>query len=181
MRVGVYMGSFDPVHKGHIRIVRHLLKKGYVDQVLIVPTGNYWEKQSLTDVKKRIRMLKLFENEKIRIEEEFNELPYTYQLLRAVKKRDPGNEYYVIMGADTLLRFEDWNHYREVLEYPFLVLKRERIDAKKKLEELHKENYVLVEDLKEIDISSTYIRQNLDDYSKIKNMIHRRVYDIYTE
>ena len=87
MRVGIYPGSFNPVHKGHIRIVRHLLRKNYVDQVLIVPTGNYWQKQDLLPVKDRIKMLKFFENDKIRIEEEFNELPYTYQLMRELKKR----------------------------------------------------------------------------------------------
>ena len=87
MRIGIYPGSFNPVHKGHIKIVRHLLRKHYVDKVLIVATGNYWQKQDLLPVKDRIRMLKYFRNENIVIEEEYNELPYTYQLMRKLKKR----------------------------------------------------------------------------------------------
>ena len=179
MRIGVYMGSFDPVHKGHIRIVRHLLKKNYVDQVLIVPTGNYWNKQSLTDVKKRIRMLKIFENEKIRIEEEFNELPYTYQLLRKLKKRYPEDELYLILGADNLLHFEDWQNAREIMKYSWIILKRKEIDIAQNMERLKKEDYIVVDDVREYDISSSYIRENMDDYEKVKDCIHKKVYDRY--
>ena len=47
MKIGIFVGSFNPVHKGHIKIVKHLLTKKYLDKVLIVPTGNYWNKNNL--------------------------------------------------------------------------------------------------------------------------------------
>jgi nicotinate-nucleotide adenylyltransferase len=85
MRIGVYCGSFNPVHKGHIKIVREVLKKDLADKVLIVPTGNYWDKQNLPPVVHRIKMLRYFENERIMIDDVHNDIQYTYQLFRALR------------------------------------------------------------------------------------------------
>ena len=60
MKLGIYIGSFNPVHNGHINLVEFLINNNYVDEVLIVPTGNYWDKQNLIDLKQRIEMLKFF-------------------------------------------------------------------------------------------------------------------------
>ena len=179
MRIGIYPGSFNPVHKGHIKIVRHLIKKRYVDQVLIVPTGNYWQKQDLLPVKDRIRMLRYFENGRIRIEEEYNELPYTYQLMRRLKKRYPDDSLSLIIGADMVVTIDRWKRYRELLKYDFIVLKRDGIDIDSYMESFGKKNYITVSDLKEIEISSSYIRENIDDYDLLKEMIDQRVYNYY--
>ena len=58
MKIGVYVGSFNPVHKGHIKVVKKVLKE-YVDKVLIVPTLSYWDKNNLISITDRINMLKL--------------------------------------------------------------------------------------------------------------------------
>ncbi len=179
MKLGIYIGSFDPVHKGHIRLARHLLKKGYVDQLLIVPTGNYWNKQNLSPVEERIGMLKLFENEKLKIETEYNDLPYTYQLLRKLKERYPQEELNLILGADNLLKFEDWKNAREIMKYPWIILKRDGIDIAENMRRLRKKDYTVVNDIREYDISSSYIREHIDDYEKVKDFVHKKVYDCY--
>ena len=179
MKIGIYIGSFDPVHKGHIRLARHLLKKNYVDHLLIVPTGNYWDKQDLTPIEERIGMLKMFETEDLEIETECNDLPYTYQLLRKLKERYPEDELYLILGADNLLHFEDWQNAREIMEYPWIILKRKGIDIPENMERLKKTDYIIVEDAKEYDISSSYIRENMDDYEKVKDLVHKKVYQRY--
>ena len=63
MKIGVYVGSFNPVHKGHIQIVNELLND--LDKVIIVPTGNYWNKNDLVDINHRINMWKFYQNEKM--------------------------------------------------------------------------------------------------------------------
>ena len=78
MRLGVYIGSFNPVHIGHIDIVNYLLYNEVVDKILIVPTLNYWNKNDLIDIKHRINMLKLIENEKIKIDDKNNKYVYTH-------------------------------------------------------------------------------------------------------
>ena len=71
MRIGVFVGSFNPVHKGHIKIANYLVDNNYVDKLLIVPTGSYWDKKNI-DVKYRIEMLERYETDRIIIEREGN-------------------------------------------------------------------------------------------------------------
>ena len=181
MRIGIYPGSFDPVHKGHIAIVSHLLNQDYVDMVLIVPTGNYWNKQGLTPVAERIAMLQHYENDRIRIETEFNELPYTYQLMRKLRKRYPEDELMLIMGADTIIRFDAWKHYKELLAYVFLVIRRDDIDVDFYMRKLNKTNYVIVADFEEMPVSSSYIREHINEPEKLDMLIDREIYERYRQ
>ena len=101
MKLGVYIGSFNPVHNGHIEVVNYLLNNNIVDKVLIVPTGAYWDKNNLIDIKDRINMLRFFENERILIDDKHNDIPYTYLLMRKLKK-EYDDELYLILGADII-------------------------------------------------------------------------------
>jgi len=62
MRVGVYVGSFNPPHNGHESIVNFLISHNYVDKVLVIPTGNYWDKQNIVSLEDRVNMLKYLES-----------------------------------------------------------------------------------------------------------------------
>ena len=86
MKLGLYVGSFNPVHNGHIKVINYLLDKNLVDKVLVLPTPNYWEKQDIVDVKHRVAMLKFFENEKIVIDDMHAVYPYTYEVIDSIKK-----------------------------------------------------------------------------------------------
>ncbi|MBQ6367261.1 MAG: nicotinate (nicotinamide) nucleotide adenylyltransferase [Erysipelotrichaceae bacterium] len=175
MRIAVYPGSFNPVHKGHIRIARYLLQKEITDRVLIVPTGNYWDKQDLLPLKDRIAMLKIFEKDGIVVEEEANELPYTYQLMRELRKRYPDDELQLVLGADNLPRFDEWKNYKELLKYPFLLVRRNGIDIRKEMAELNKSDYHILL-LKEMAVSSSYIREHLENYEEVRSMLDNRVW-----
>ena len=54
MKLGIYVGSFNPPHKGHTKVASYLVRNGYVDKVLILPTPNYWNKTDLVDIEKRV-------------------------------------------------------------------------------------------------------------------------------
>ena len=86
MKLGLYVGSFNPVHNGHIKVINYLLDNNLVDKVLVLPTPNYWDKQDIIDVKDRINMLKFFETENIIIDSIHNNYPYTYQVIDSIKK-----------------------------------------------------------------------------------------------
>ena len=85
MRIGVYVGSFDPFHKGHESVVNHLLNNNYVDKVIIIPTLNYWDKNIKTSLNDRINMIKLLESNKIEVNTYLNNLEYTYEVLDKLK------------------------------------------------------------------------------------------------
>ena len=163
MKIGVYVGSFNPPHKGHIKIVNHLMDN-YLDKIIIIPTGNYWEKLDLVNINDRINMLKLYESENIIIDNKNNNLKYTYQILNNLKLEYKEDELYLIIGADNIINFDKWMNYKEILTYNLIILNRNNIDILEYLKKLDKKDkYVIVNDLPSIDISSTMIRNNLNN------------------
>lgn len=175
MKIGVYVGSFNPPHKGHIKIVKHLLNKKIVDKVLIIPTNNYWNKTNIIDLNHRINMLNIFKNENIIINDTLNNLEYTYQIFRELNKHN--NEYSLILGADNIVSFDKWKNYEELLNQELIIINRDNLDVKKYLEILNKKDKYKIVNIKNIDISSTYIRENINNEKMIKNIIDKQVLD----
>ena len=160
MKLGVYIGSFNPVHIGHMSIVNYLLEKKIVDRVLIVSTVGYLDKTNMVDIKDRINMLKFFETDNILVDDTHNDIPYTYELMRKLKEEFE-DELHLIIGADNLEKFHLWKNVDEILKNKVLVLKRNNIDALNFINQFkQKDNFVLVNDIDELNISSTEIRQN---------------------
>ena len=181
MRLGIYVGSFNPVHIGHIDVVNYLIKEKYVDKVLIVPTLNYWNKFNLIDIKHRINMLKYFENDFIKIDTKNNKYIYTYELLNKLGK-EYDDELYLIMGADNIIEFDKWKNYKELLKYKIIVVNRNNIDINKYIKKYNTNNFIVINDYKFIDISSTKLRENLNskyidkkvlDYIKKNNLFRK--------
>lgn len=165
MRIGVFVGSFNPVHEGHIKVANYLLEHDYVDKVLILPTPNYWDKQDLIPVRHRYRMLKFYETDKIIIDNKHNNYPYTYQVLRSLKK-DYKDDLYLIIGADNIERFNEWRNYEEIQENKIIILNRNNIDINKYLNKYKKEQFIPITDFPFIDVSSTEIRNG--NYKNLK-------------
>lgn len=160
MKLGVYIGSFNPVHNGHIAVVNYLLDNNIVDRVLIVPTGSYWDKTDLVDIKDRINMLKFFETDKVLIDDKHNDIPYTYLLMKELEK-EYDDELYLVIGADNLPNILKWKNYKEVLKYKIIVMNRDNISIN--LKEYDTSNFIVISNYKNIEVSSTEIRNNLNN------------------
>ena len=182
MNIGVYVGSFNPPHKGHIYVVNYLLDNKVVNKVLIVPTGNYWDKQNLVDLKDRINMLKTYENENILIDTVNNEYPYTYQLMRKLKIDYPNDTLFLVMGADNIISFDKWKNYEELLQGNIIIMNRDSINIHEYLKNYPEGHFIVLKDFHPIDISSTEIRNNPDneyideevkEYIKKHDLYHR--------
>lgn len=175
MKIGVYVGSFNPPHKGHIKIVNHLIKNKIVDKVLIIPTNNYWNKTNIIDLKHRLNMLNFFKSENIIINDTLNDLEYTYQIIRELKKDN--NEYSLILGADNIVNFDKWKNYEELLNLELIIINRDKLDVKNYLNKLNKKDKFKIVNIKNIDISSTFIRENINNEKLIKDIIDKQVLD----
>ena len=174
MKIGVYVGSFNPPHKGHIRIVNHLLDKKYLDKIIIVPTGNYWDKLDLVETSHRINMFRYYERKNIIIDDKNNNLKYTYEILENLSIEYAKDNLYLIIGADNIINFDKWKNYKELLNYNLIILNRDNINIKNYLEKLNKkEKYQIINDLESINISSTLIRNKIknNDYSNLNKYI----------
>ncbi len=164
MKIGVFGGSFNPVHLMHKEIVTKLLDMGYVDKMIILPTGNYYNKSNLLKGQERIRMLELaFKDDKrVTISDyEFkNNLICTYRSLDYLQNKYKEDKLYFIMGADNLLYFDKWKKYEYMLDnYNFIIINRD-LDFQTQLERFSKyKGEIIVTDIVSKPMSSTYIRE----------------------
>lgn len=180
MKIGVYVGSFNPVHKGHMKIARHLIENKYLDKILIIPTGNYWNKQNLIDIQDRINMLKTYESDSIIIDTNFNDLQYTYEIFR---KLPNDNIYSLILGADNIINFHKWKNYKWLLKYNLIIINRYDIDINYYLKKYKIKNYTIVDDLPLLDVSSTMIRNLVKEkkYNNLLNFVDEKVLNYIQE
>lgn len=185
MKIGIFGGSFNPPHKMHKEIAKELIKKGYVDKIIFVPTGSKYEyKNNLESNEVRYTMLSLMccKEKDITISKyELQDKPiYTYQSLDHFQRRHQDDEVYFICGTDNLSYMDQWKRGKYILEnYKILVIKRETDDIEPLLEKYKKyrEN-IVVTDVKEQKLSSTYIREEIKkgNYRNIKKYVDKKVY-----
>lgn len=188
MKRGIYVGTFDPPHLGHLKLVEDLLAQKVVDKIEIVPTLAYWDKVNITPLAKRIEMLELVKKENIIVNKEFNRLKYTYEVMRAFKEKYPRDNLYLIMGADNIVNFSKWQNYEELLNYNLIIVNRNNIDINKYLQNYpNKDNFIIFASMIP-HISSTMIRQkfkeqkldDLDQYLDQKVINYINNYKLYS-
>jgi len=164
MKLGIYVGSFNPVHKGHIAIVNHLIDNNYIDKVLIIPTGNYWGKNNLINIKHRINMLEFYESDNIIVDKDHNDIQYTYELLNILKKIYKDDTLYLIIGADNITNLDRWKNYEEILKQQIIVINRDNIDINSYINNLGKKNnFHVINSLPQNNISSSAVRNLIKD------------------
>ena len=169
MKLGIFVGSFNPVHEGHIKVVNYLLDNNYIDRALMLATPNYWNKQDLVELKHRVNMLRFYETKNIVIDDTHNKEPYTYQVLRLLEQDYPEDELYLIIGADNIINFDKWKNIEEILTHKIIVVKRDNIDIEPYLDKFPREQFVIVPSFPFIDVSSTQIRNG--DYTYLKEEV----------
>ena len=166
MRIGVFVGSFNPPHNGHYNVAKYLIDEDIVDKVLLLPTPNYWDKNNLVNVEDRVNMLKFYEDKNIIVDSTHNQFPYTYQVLRSLKKDYSNDQLYLVIGSDQLEKFHLWKNIDEILENKIIVLKRIEIIPNPLLKK-YEDKFIYLNDFSPIDISSTEIRNgnynNIDE------------------
>ena len=178
MRLGVFVGSFNPVHEGHIKVVNYLLDNNYVDKVLLLATPDYWDKQDLAPIKDRVHMLRCYENDKIIVDNIHNKYPYAFQVIRSLKV-DYKDELYLIIGADNIINFDKWQHLEELLENKIIVLNRNNINIENYLSKYDRSKFIVLSEFPFIDISSTEIRNGNYEYLHPKVIEYIKEHNLY--
>ncbi len=180
MKIGIYVGSFDPVHEGHKSIVNHLIDNNYLDKVIVIPTENYWNKQLVVDLGFRKDMLKLVFSNKASVLSEFSKYEFTYQIMEKLKDIYLDDSLYLIIGADNVKDFYEWKNVEGILKNYVLVIPRDGIDVDKYLSDFdNKDKFIIVKDFKSKVISSSFIRENIKDknFDSLKNVVDDKVLD----
>jgi nicotinate-nucleotide adenylyltransferase len=129
MRIGIFGGTFDPVHMGHLILAEQCRDQAALDQVWFMPAAHPPHKPGaeITRFEQRCEMIELATagHPAFRVERIEKELPppsYTANTLAELRKRHPADEFYLLMGSDGLPDMPGWYEPRRVIEHAGLVV-----------------------------------------------------------
>lgn len=189
--VGLYFGTFNPVHVGHLIIANHLADHTELDEVWLVvsPQNPFKEKSSLLPDYHRLNLIKiaLEDNPKVQVSNVEFSLPkpsYTVHTLVHLKEEFPDHTFALIMGEDNLRSLHKWKNYQAILEnhkvyvYPRVLTLQEKEDLK-----LHRTQAVLTNhpniikvDAPVMKLSSSFIRKSINEGFDVRYLLTEPVY-----
>lgn len=182
MNVGLFFGSFNPVHNGHLIIAQHIANQEYVDQVWLVisPHNPLKQKSSLANDYDRLHLVNIAVEDNPEIKSssiEFN-LPrpsYTIDTLSHLSEKYPQHQFTLIMGSDNLASLHKWKNYELLLSnYTILIYTRPKFE-----ESLPFTDHPAIRFCSAplIDISSTYIREQIKMGKSIRYLVPEKVFE----
>lgn len=187
MRIGLYGGTFDPIHLGHLIVIENAINEMNLDRVIILPSSNPPHKKHKDKTKSDIRVEMVAEaikdNPKIILstfESTDNVVRYTHDTLEYFTSKLPNHEIFYIMGEDSFVTIDTWRNYEKILDYNIIVFARSGIDNNstliKKVDKIRKDNpNIYLIDILNINISSTLIRTLSKEYKSIKYLVKDEV------
>tara|TARA_B100000029_G_C17606706_1_gene967650 strand:+ start:1284 stop:1880 length:597 start_codon:yes stop_codon:yes gene_type:complete len=183
-KIGIFGGSFDPVHNGHIEIGLLAIEQLDLDILLYVPVFDQWMKKSgpYAKPKDRMEMLEVatekYSNLLVSdLDIKRNKRTYTIDTLKEVIAENSSiNEIFLIMGEDSLITFGSWHKSEEIKKICRIAMYRR--NEEKNL--IGKQNSIKILEIKgpSIEISSTMIRRNISLGKKISEFVNPKVINI---
>lgn len=181
-QVGIFSGSFNPIHIGHLILANYMLEFTYLDEVwfLVTPHNPLKEAESLLGDNIRLEMTRLAVKDFDRllvsdIEFDMPKPSYTIETLTKLKAENPGLEFTLLIGSDNWVKFPRWKD-NERLAKEFKILVYPRLGEDVLINGLHTENIRLV-DAPVVEISSTFIRESIRAGKDVRAFLPNRVYD----
>ena len=174
MKIGLYFGSFNPIHTGHLIVAQQLLELAALDKVWFVlsPQNPFKKTQHLLDETKRLSLLSkaIAGNEKFEVSDAEFTLPrpsYTIDTLAHLTKEFPEHTFCVLLGSDNLENFLHWKDYESILrDFKLIVYTRGAIDEK-----WEQYRNIILFDVPYIHISATYIRHLIRAKKSIRYLV----------
>lgn len=184
MKIGVFGGCFNPPHKSHKQLSELLLENGYVDEIIFVPTGDFYPKRDLASFEDRVNMLKLMvrDHDKMSVSElgTTKDCEFTYQLMDKLKDEYPEAQLHFVCGTDNLRELNSWKRYEYILSnYNVLVARRNGDDVEEIVNSYSPyDNSITVAEVEVGDLSSTKVRMALlNEDETVKEFLDESVYE----
>lgn len=179
MKIGLFGGSFNPVHNGHLFLAEWVRVEFNLDKIIFIPSfkSPLKERYNVLDIH-RVNMIKLaiknnanFHINTLEIERKNNS--YTIDTINILKEKYKSEELYFILGSDSLNSFHLWKDYKEIL-------KKVKIICVKRMEQLF-EYDILYSNMPYYSISSTLIRDRIKKGLSVRYMLKNSIIDYIEE
>lgn len=180
MKIGLFFGSFNPVHIGHLIIANYMATQTPLEQVWFVvsPQNPLKAKNSLARDYDRLHLVRLAigDNPLLKASNIEFDLPkpsYTIDTLVYLKEKHPTYEFVLIMGGDNLGSFHKWKNYEIILrDYEIYVYKRPSYD----LGDLQDHPKISIFEAPLMQISASYIRKCIKDGHSVQYLVPEEVF-----
>ena len=182
MKIGLFFGTFNPIHIGHLTIANHIAENSDLDQVwfVVTPHSPFKKKSTLLDNRQRYEMvyqatknyLKLAASD---IEFDLPQPNYTINTLVHIKEKHPHHEFALIMGEDNLKSFHKWKNYELILEQHDMYV-YPRISVGKIETQFDTHPRIHKVDAPIMELSSTFIRKQIKDGKNVRPMLPEHVW-----
>ena len=179
-KIGIYSGSFNPIHHGHIMLANYLVEFSDLDELwfVVTPQNPLKKKEDLLDDDERLKMVQLAlgDDPRFHVSDIEMHLPtpsYTINTLTALTEQYPDFEFVFICGKDSLQNLKNWREYQSILDnYELLVFPREGYNGGELI------NYPSVTVLKTpiLEISSTFIRQCVKEGRDVRHFMPEKAF-----
>ena len=185
MKIGLYFGTYNPVHIGHMAIAGYFSEFTDLDMVWMVVTPHNPHKPagSLLQDHHRFEMVRRaigdYKNLKpSKIEFTLPKPSFTVNTLAHIQEQHPEHEFCLIMGSDNLMTFKKWKNWEEILKhYNLYVYPRPNYDGGELMH--HEKVHVVGAPL--MEISSSFIRKAIQNKNDIRFMLPESVYQYIDE
>ncbi|WP_394760252.1 nicotinate (nicotinamide) nucleotide adenylyltransferase [Flavobacterium sp.] len=183
MKIGLYFGTFNPIHIGHLIIANHMVEYSDLDQIwmVVTPHNPLKKKDTLLDDYQRLYLVNLATEEypKIKPSDVEFKLPqpnYTVNTLAYLQDKFRQHDFSLIMGEDNLKSLHKWKNYEVILQnhdiyiYPRVSPEIENLELKN-----HSKIHII--DAPIVEISSTFIRENIKSKKNIQPLLPCKVWE----
>jgi nicotinate-nucleotide adenylyltransferase len=179
---GLYFGSFNPVHIGHLAIANYMVEFAGLDEFwfVVTPQNPHKQKANLLNDYDRLEMVQMAVEGDNRLQvsdiEFFLQKPsYTVDTLAYLKERNPNRHFKILMGSDNLENFHKWKNFEIIVEnYGVLVYPRPGFDKEKV--QPHK-NILIAENAPQMEISSSFIRKAIKNGKDVRHFLPPKVWE----
>ena len=183
MKIGLYFGTFNPIHVGHLIIANHMAEHSNLDQIwmVVTPHNPLKQKNTLLDDYQRLHLVRLATEDypKIKptdIEFKLPQPNYTVNTLAHLSEKFPQHEFSLIMGEDNLKSLHKWKNYEYILQHhDIYVYPRVSEEVENELFKNHPRIQII--DAPVVEISSTVIRDNIKKNKNIRPLLPQKVWE----
>lgn len=185
MKIGLYFGSFNPIHIGHLAIANYMVEYGNLDELwfIVSPHNPLKEKSTLLDDYQRLEIVNraIGNYSKFKasnIEFGLTQPSYTCDTLAYLREKHTKSKFYLIMGEDNLQSFHKWKNYEIILnENKILVYPR----PGSKQTEFHKHKNIQLIDAPNMEVSSSFIRKSIQHEKDIRFFLPKEAWQYIDE